>query len=122
MELINGRTAEEIKNAVAHCADGCCSKCAYKEVYDCSLNMTRDALALIERLEAAVPVEHARWTEDGECTRCGCTAEYTEYVTERYDYDWDENLVPCGIEYHRTYHTTDYYPNCGARMDGEADE
>lgn len=79
------------------------------------------AIRILKKIPAvdAVPVAHARWTEDRECTRCGCTAEYTEYATERYDYDWDENLVPCGIEYHRTYHTTDYCPTCGARMDGE---
>jgi len=70
----------------------------------------------------AVPVVHARWTDDGICTHCGCTAGYTDYVEERFDYDWNENLVSCGYEVHRTYNTTDYCPTCGARMDGDADE
>lgn len=92
--------------------------------YDGNCDETCDeAFAAIEALPSldVVPVVHARWTDDGECTRCGCTAEYTEYATEQYDYDWNENLMPCGVVYHRSYHTTDFCPNCGARMDGEAE-
>lgn len=102
----------------------CIKDCAFCPFYVWVIDGSDDEggyCGLIQKAAAldVEPVVHARWTDDGECTRCGCTAEYTEYATERYDYDWDENLVPCGIEYQRSYHETDYCPNCGARMDGD---
>ena len=54
MELINGRTAEEIKRGM-HACNGlrCDLECPYSEIeYGCIGTMVRDALALIERLEA----------------------------------------------------------------------
>lgn len=59
MELINGRTAEEIKRGM-HACNGlrCDLECPYSEIeYGCIGTMVRDALALIERLEAEQP----RW-------------------------------------------------------------
>lgn len=50
--LINGRTAEEIKTALKVCPEDDCSSCSYEISYMCSDYMMRDALALIERLES----------------------------------------------------------------------
>ncbi len=56
--LINGRTAEEIKRGLRVCNGWCNLECPYSEIeYGCVGTMVRDALALIERLEAAQP----RW-------------------------------------------------------------
>ena len=61
MELINGRTAEEIKAALEMCSEICFgrSDCPYYDGVNerCQTKVTADALALIERLEAAQP----RW-------------------------------------------------------------
>lgn len=65
MELINGRTAEEIKRGLGWIAHKCdfdgegCSKCEFlKECHTLvEDDVAKDALALIERLEAAQP----RW-------------------------------------------------------------
>lgn len=58
MELINGRTAEEIKRGLRVCNGWCDSECPYSEIEcGCANTMVRDALALIERLEAEQP----RW-------------------------------------------------------------
>ena len=54
-ELINGRTPEEIKAAIEKCVDGNCKGCAYYDVMGCSTTKAYDALAYIERLEAAQP-------------------------------------------------------------------
>lgn len=63
-ELINGRTAEEIKRGIkCHVSWGDCStECPYDDVrnkpaHECIQSMTKDAHALIERLEGQVP----RW-------------------------------------------------------------
>lgn len=59
MDLINGRTAEEIKKTLKICGEGRCTTqgCPHAVHIDCSERAMRDALALIERLEAKVP----RW-------------------------------------------------------------
>lgn len=58
MELINGRTAEEIKHGLRVCNGWCGSECPYSEIeYGCASTMVRDALALIEHLESQTP----RW-------------------------------------------------------------
>lgn len=50
-ELINGRTAEEIKRGLRVCNGWCGSECPYSEIEcGCANTMVRDALALIERL------------------------------------------------------------------------
>lgn len=57
-ELINGRTAEKIKAQLACCSkERGCHVCPDVADSNCSLKLCADALALIERLEAAVP----RW-------------------------------------------------------------
>lgn len=67
MELINGRTAEEIKRGLKRCHHVCTEECPYYregvKVSECTTPMSRDALALIERLEAAAP----RWISVEEC-------------------------------------------------------
>lgn len=83
----------------------------------------------IEELPAldVAPVVHARWIEDGYrgipcvCSRCGEEAHYMSIFKEQFDYDWDENLVPCGYEEIREYIRSKCCPECGARMDGDAD-
>lgn len=63
MELINGRTAEEIKRVLEWANFGCggieCDDCSYRDVcsHENHERVISDAIALIERLEAAQP----RW-------------------------------------------------------------
>lgn len=56
-EKINNRTPEEIKKGLECCAeDGNCSKgCPYNPIRDCGNDLYSDALAYIQRLEAAQP-------------------------------------------------------------------
>lgn len=55
-ELINGRTPEEIKKRLSCCSkERGCYVCPDVAAGDCSLKLCADALALIERLEAAQP-------------------------------------------------------------------
>lgn len=54
-DLINGRTPEEIKLALKVCNEDDCLPCPYEMSYICSDYMMRDALALIEHLEAKLP-------------------------------------------------------------------
>ena len=55
-ELINGKTAEEIKASIRCCHHVCTEKCSYYKtgikISECTTPMSRDALALIEHLEA----------------------------------------------------------------------
>lgn len=58
MELINGRTAEEIKRGLHSCSTitGCNEECPYYEdIYElgCNTQLNSDALALIQQLESA---------------------------------------------------------------------
>lgn len=60
--LINGKTLEEIKRGIkCHvCWGDCSTECPYDDVrnkpaHECIQSMTKDALALIEHLEAKVP-------------------------------------------------------------------
>lgn len=66
---------------------------------------------------------HGQWIEDKEgilhCSECREEALYISTYEEQFDYDWEENLVPCGYEEHKEYIKTNYCPNCGARMDGD---
>lgn len=72
-----------------------------------------------------VEVRHGEWVEDGYndipcvCSCCGAEAQYTSTFEETFDYDWEENLVPCGYEEIREYIRTPFCPNCGAKMDGD---
>lgn len=81
----------------------------------------------IDKIPAAdvVEVRHGEWVEDGYndipcvCLCCGAEAQYTSTFEETFDYDWEENLVPCGYEEIREYIRTPFCPNCGAKMDGD---
>ena len=59
MELINGKTAEEIKSGLQACKRFRCGEdCPYGEIkHGCMGEMLNNAFALIERLEAQIP----RW-------------------------------------------------------------
>lgn len=66
-ELINGRTPEEIKRGIkCHVSWGDCStECPYDDVrnkpaHECIQSMTKDALALIEHLEAKLAEKDER--------------------------------------------------------------
>lgn len=80
----------------------------------------------IDKIPAAdvVEVRHGKWVEDGYndipcvCSCCGAEAQYTSTFEETFDYDWEENLVPCGYEEIREYIKTPFCSNCGAKMDG----
>ncbi len=57
-DLINGRTPEGIKDTIARCTtESTCRlfECPYSESNDCNGDLLRDALALIEHLEAQQP-------------------------------------------------------------------
>lgn len=68
-------------------------------------------------------VRHGEWVEYGGetfCSECRESAPYEISYAELFDYDWNENLVPCGYEEHKEYTKTNYCSNCGAKMDGES--
>ena len=79
-----------------------------------------------QRFPAAdvVEVRHGEWVEDGYddipcvCSYCGAEALYDSTFELQFDYDWEENLVPCGYEEHKVYIRTKDCPHCGAKMDG----
>ncbi len=51
--LINGKTPDEIKAAIRECENRkYCDDCPYCDVVECGEAIEKDALALIERLEA----------------------------------------------------------------------
>ena len=68
-------------------------------------------------------IRHGKWIEDEYdettyCSECKEEALYNSTFELQFDYDWEENLVPCGYEEHKEYIKTNYCPNCGAKMDG----
>lgn len=78
-----------------------------------------------QRFPAAdvVEVRHGEWLEDEYnettyCSECKEEALYNSTFELQFDYDWEENLVPCGYEEHKEYIRTKYCPYCGAKMDG----
>lgn len=79
----------------------------------------------IDKIPAAdvAEVRHGEWLEDEYnettyCSECKEEALYKSIFEEQFDYDWEENLVPCGYEEHKEYIRTKYCPYCGAKMDG----
>ena len=79
----------------------------------------------IDKIPAAdvAEVRHGEWLEDEYnettyCSECKEEALYNSTFELQFDYDWEENLVPCGYEEHKEYIRTKYCPNCGAKMDG----
>lgn len=74
-----------------------------------------------------VEVRHGKWLEDEYnettyCSECKEEALYNSTFELQFDYDWEENLVPCGYEEHKEYIRTKYCPNCGAKMDGDTND
>lgn len=88
----------------------------YMGIYDCIRSQPTADVA---------EVRHGEWVEDGYddipcvCSYCGAEALYNSTFELQFDYDWEENLVPCGYEEHRVYIKTPFCPNCGAKMDGK---
>ena len=83
----------------------------------------------IDKIPAAdvAEVRHGEWLEDEYnettyCSECKEEALYKSIFEEQFDYDWEENLVPCGYEEHKEYIRTKYCPNCGAKMDGDTND
>ena len=72
-------------------------------------------------------IRHGEWLEDEYnettyCSECKEEALYNSTFELQFDYDWEENLVPCGYEEHKEYIRTKYCPNCGAKMDGDTND
>ena len=72
-------------------------------------------------------IRHGEWLEDEYnettyCSECKEEALYKSIFEEQFDYDWEENLVPCGYEEHKEYIRTKYCPNCGAKMDSDTND
>lgn len=86
----------------------------------CAIRLARK-IKVLPAVDVA-PVVHARWNEDdGTCSACCHEACYDEWTEPKWDYDWDENLVQTGEETHIQFIFSPYCPNCGARMDGDAE-
>ena len=83
-----------------------CIGCKLSEAYDCTADLTRDAAAAIEALQAQLP-KRGKWILSKErmrpdmCSVCGCVYEADRFMDK---IAWN------------------YCPNCGARMDGERRE
>lgn len=83
----------------------------------------------IDKIPAAdvAEIRHGEWLEDEYnettyCSECKEEALYNSTFELQFDYDWEENLVPCGYEEHKEYIRTKYCPNCGAKMDGDTND
>ena len=114
MELINGRTAEEIKRVLEWANFGCggieCDDCSYRDVcsHENHERVISDAIALIERLEAAVP----RWISVEERKPKGFVSVQV-YMTDAGDFpsvregyyvDDDRFYIPALNELHPVSH------------------
>lgn len=98
-DLINGKTAQEIKDRLKACSEVCaCRLCKYDNT-KCHLGVVfGDALALIEQLER----KPGKWLRDGSLGHIG------DYCS-----NCDSRQKPgCGFK---------FCPDCGTRMDGEAE-
>ena len=89
----------------------------YMGIYDCIKS---------QHTADVVEIRHGKWLEDEYdetmyCSKCKEEALYESTFELQFDYDWEENLVPCGYEEHRTYIRTKYCPHCGAKMDGDTE-
>lgn len=70
-------------------------------------------------LTEVAPVRRGEWFYYNDKLCCSCCNEEAHYIStfqEQFDYDWNENLIPCGYEEHRDYIETPYCPHCGAKM------
>ena len=68
----------------------------YHNLKWCAMEEAKDVLSMLPAVDA-VPVVHGRWGENGDCSKCGFQP-------------WYEHDI----------HTLLYCPNCGAKMDGDA--
>lgn len=96
----------------------CCNGCKNYEGVKCRACEHDDAIAMIEDAPTvnAVEVVHGRWetANDGThfCSNCGCDATYTWDDIDR-SFINSADDVPDRI--------TNFCQNCGAKMDGGAD-
>lgn len=75
-----------------------------------------DTVRHIVALDVA-PVVHARWMDNGACSNCKCMSARSETIIKQLD----EMSKMFDIAVHRTYLSSNYCPNCGARMDGDTE-
>lgn len=111
------------RNAFAECLERM-TKTAYPNLFPGLLEAI-DYVKDFPTIEAR-PVVYGRWlfdrnTERYFCSVCNEEALYTSKDDPIFDYDWEENLRYSHTETILEEHLTDYCPNCGAQMDGGAD-
>ena len=89
-----------------------CMGCKLSEAYDCTDDLTRDAAAAIEDLQAQLP-KRGEWLPGREISR-----SYIGDCCVSIDFeDWRCSIcgniieIPCNPKYN-------YCPNCGAKMEG----
>ena len=88
-----------------------------KDTYKAKYEALTDAVDNANAVDA-IPVVHARWLDNGACGNCKCMSGRSETIIKQLD----ERSKMFDIAVHRTYLSSNFCPNCGARMDGDADD